>query len=138
MRILHAVFLLAVLLLAIQAEHLAGTGTGYSTTLLGALVFVAGFDALLALYFRRKRLFPSLEKLRRDSNDAGALKEWRIMTLLSLCLTFSIALYGFVLRILGAGRPVSWPFFLLALVLMVVWRPQLELGADVSGAPANQ
>jgi hypothetical protein len=138
MRILHAVFFLSVVLLAQGAEQMAGTATGYSTIFLGMMIYLAIFDGLIAYYFRRKRLHPALDKLRRDPNDAGALKEWRIMTLLSLSLTFSIALYGFVLRFFGAGRPVSWPFFLLALLLMVVWRPQLELGADVSGTPANQ
>lgn len=138
MRITHAVFLLSLLLFAYQAEQLEGAGTGNSTILPGALVLAAVFDGLIALYFRRKRLSPALEKLRRDSNDTGALTEWRFSTLLSLVLAESIALYGFVLRFMGASRRVSWPFFVCALILMVVWRPQLELSAGLSGTEPNQ
>jgi hypothetical protein len=134
----HAVFLLSLLLFAYQAEQLEGAGTGNSTILPGALVLAAVFDGLIALYFRRKRLSPALEKLRRDSNDTGALTEWRFSTLLSLVLAESIALYGFVLRFMGASRRVSWPFFVCALILMVVWRPQLELSAGLSGTEPNQ
>lgn len=138
MRIIHGVLLLFLFLVAYQAEQLAGTGTGYSKTFPGTLALVAVFDGLIALYFRRKRLSPALEKLRRDSNDTGALKEWRFSTLLSLVLAESIALYGFVLQFMGASRRVSWPFFISALILMMVWRPQFELSANVSSTQPNQ
>jgi len=130
MRILHAVFLLSVLLIFQQAEQLAGARTRYSMVFLAAIVFVAGIDGLLALYFRRKKLLPASEKLRRFANDTNALKEWRLSTLLILTLTESIALYGLVLRVMGASRRVSWPFFVTALILIVAWRPQLDFGSQ--------
>jgi len=51
-----------------------------------------------------------------------------------LVLAVSVALYGLVLRVLGASRLVAWPFFLLALSLMLAWRPQLDLSGDVPEA----
>jgi hypothetical protein len=69
---------------------------------------------------------------------SGFKRHWRFSTLLSLVLAESIALYGFVLRFMGASRRVSWPFFVCALILMVVWRPQLELSAGLSGTEPNQ
>jgi hypothetical protein len=138
MRFIHAVFSLTVFWIGYQAERMAGTGTGYSSVFLGAIISGAVFDALLAFYFRRKRLLPALEKLRRYANDTGALKEWRFSTILSLTLTESIALYGLVMRVLGASRRVSWPFFGVALILMLIWRPQLDLGSEASNAGAAQ
>ena len=134
MRIVYVVFLVAVLLQIYNSEWLAGNGAGYSMTFLAGIIIVAGFDVLIAYYFRRKKLFPALEKLRRDPNDIGALKQWWGATILVLVLAVSVALYGLVLRVLGASRRVAWPFFLLALILMLAWRPQLDLSGDVPEA----
>jgi hypothetical protein len=131
MRIFHAVFLAATLLQIHNAERLAGNGTGFSTTFLIGIVFVASFDVLVAYHFRRKTIFPASEKLRRDPNDMEALKQWRKATIVVLVLAMSIGLYGLILRVLGASRRVAWPFFLLALILMLAWRPQLDLSGDV-------
>jgi hypothetical protein len=134
----YAVYLGCVFLIAHQAEQLAGTGTGYSTTFLGVMVFFGVFDGLIAYSIRRKKLFPALDRLRRDPIDAGALKEWRFSTNLSLVLTMSIALYGLVLRILGGSRLISWPFFVAALLLMLMWRPQLDLAREPSNTKSAQ
>jgi uncharacterized membrane protein len=135
MQFLHAVFLFAVFLIAFQSEQLARnrTETGISSVFLGALVFLSVADALLAYYFRRKKLFPALEQLRRDPNDETALKDWRSANILNFVFTFSITLDGLVTRVLGGSRNVSWAFFLAALVLLAIWRPQLNAGAQVSG-----
>jgi hypothetical protein len=138
MRITQRLFLFTVFLIAYQAEQMAGIGTGYSSVFLGVIASVAVFDAFLAFYFRRKRLFPALEKLHLYANDTGALKEWRFSIILSLALTESIALYGFVLRILGASRRVSWPFFLASWILMLVWRPRLDLRGAASNTEVSQ
>jgi hypothetical protein len=137
-RILHSVFLLTVLLLAYAAEQMARTITGYSETYLGLIICLAILNGLQADYFRRKRLFPALEKLRRDPNDSSALQQWRRSITVNLALTEEIALYGFMLRFMGASRRVSWPFFVSALILMMLWRPQLELSANVSSTEPNQ
>jgi hypothetical protein len=134
MRIVHTVFVVAVLVQIYTSEWLAGNGTGYSMTFLAGIIIVAGFDVLMAYYFRRKKLFPALEKLRRDPNDIQALKQWWGATILVLVLTMSVALYGLALRVLGASRRVAWPFFLLALILMFLWRPQLDLSGSVPEA----
>ena len=131
-RIIHAIFLLAVLLEFYNSEMLAGNGSGVSATFLAGIVLVASFDLLLAYFFRLRRLSPALEKLRSDPNDANALKQWRGAHILILVLTMSVALYGLVLRAMGAGRRVAWPFFVLALIMMLLWRPQLDLSADGS------
>jgi ABC-type transport system involved in cytochrome bd biosynthesis fused ATPase/permease subunit len=143
MKVIHVVFVVAVFLYALTAEQIMGRANAASrnaltATLLDGMTFVAGLDGLLAYYFRRSKLEPALDKLRRNQNDPDALKQWRFATILSLVLALSIGLVGFALRFLGAGRRVSWSFFLVALFLMLLWRPKLELASDTPGAPAGQ
>jgi hypothetical protein len=138
MQILHAVFLLAVFLLVYAAEQLRRTTTGYSKVFLGLMISLAILNWLQAYYFRRKRRIPVLGKLHLDPSDTRALKQWRGAIAVILSLAESIAFYGCILRLFGGSRLVSWPFFGLALILMLVWRPQLQLGAVTSGVQANQ
>ena len=111
---------------------------GYSKVFLGLMITLTILNWLQAYYFRRKRLSPALEKLHRDPSDSRALEQWRGSITVILCLLESIALYGCILRIFGWSRPVSWPFFGLALITMLAWRPQLEVGAGASGAHSDQ
>jgi hypothetical protein len=58
--------------------------------------------------------------------------------LVSLVFAMTICLYGLVLRFLGAARLVSWSFYLAALILMLVWRPQLDLRGEASYSGITQ
>jgi hypothetical protein len=139
MRIVHAVFVAALAMYAYVAELAAGkNGSGVSDAMLYGIVFAASLDGLIAFYFRRTKLLPALETLRRDPNRSDALKNWRFSTLVSMVLVLSIGLYGFVLRFLGASQRVSWSFYVAALILLLLWRPKLELGADEASMPRNQ
>ena len=143
MRLIHSIFVVALFLYALTAEQIIGKANVAarnvpSATLLAGMAFLAGLDGLVAYYFRRSKLEPALDKLRLDQNDSGALRQWRLATIVSMVLALSIGLYGFALRFLGADRRVAWAFFAAALVLMLLWRPKLELGAHTPGAPADQ
>ena len=143
MRVIHVTLVVAVFLYALTAEQIirranAATRNTPSATLLGGITFVAGLDGLVAYYFRRTKLEAALDKLRRNRNDQDALKQWRFATLLSLVLALSVGLYGFALRFLGASRRVSWSFSLAALILMLLWRPKIELASGIPGDPSNQ
>jgi hypothetical protein len=138
MRRLHTLFLPIVFLEAYCAEQIARATTVHSKTFLGVMIFLAFYTGLQGFYFRRKRLLPALEKLHRDPNDARALNQWRGSIVINLCLASAIAVYGIVLRFMGAGRRVSWPFFVSALILMLVWRPQLDLRGEASNTGIAQ
>jgi hypothetical protein len=139
LRIYHAILVLSLFLCAFTTERLVGrTSTGYSAILLVGILIVAGFDVRLGFYFRRTRLLPAIEKLRRDPNDSDALKQWRSAKLVSLVLALTIGLYGLAIRFFGAIRQVSWPFYLVALILMLAWRPQLDLRGEASNTEIVQ
>lgn len=139
MRIIHFSFLVAVAVYAYVGELYAGRNKpAVPPGLLYALVFLACLDALLAYYFRRTKLDAATEKLRRDSTDLGALMQWRQNIIVTLVLVLSIDIYGFALRFLGAPRAVAGGFYFVSLILMLAWRPKLELPAGAVGGVRNQ
>lgn len=139
MRVIHFVFLVALVLYAYTAEFIVGkTDSEVSAAIIYGMTLVAAFDVLIAYYFRRTKLAPALERLRLDPNDSEALKQWRYSTLVSLVLTLSVGLYGFTLRFLRAPQKVAWSFYLVALILLLIWRPTLALPAEAPGMPRDQ
>ena len=139
MRVIHVVFLVAlVLYLYVTERFVSGNGSQVSPQFLYAMTAMAGFDLMIAVYFRRAKLRPALEKLQRDVNDAEALKQWRSATIICMVLTLSVALYGLALRFIGASRQTSWAFYFAAFVVLILWRPKLELPAEIPGPPENQ
>jgi hypothetical protein len=74
------------------------------------------------------------EELRRDPQNEKGPSRWRLATVLSMVLAMSIGVYGFMLRMMGYGRTVEWPFFLVSVALLLLWRPHLDEGAS---SPAN-
>jgi len=138
MRIVHAVFMFVVLLIALEAELFSGIGQNYWPAFPIAIAVLGILDVNVAYFIRRVKLYPALEKLRKDPNDSDGLKQWRSSTMVSLVLALTIGLYGLVLRFFGAARLVSWPFYLGALILMLMWRPQLDLGGEGSNTGIAQ
>ncbi|HSA92892.1 MAG TPA: hypothetical protein VLE48_07765 [Terriglobales bacterium] len=82
---------------------------------------VVVFGALVVV--RKRMLAPAMDLLRRNPDDTAALGRWRAANLISLALCESLALYGFVLRFLGASTFEAAPFFAVAFVLMLAFRP---------------
>ncbi|MBZ5659151.1 MAG: hypothetical protein LAO08_01985 [Acidobacteriia bacterium] len=128
---IHVIFVVVIFMQGYVSEVPARTGTGVTESFIFTIAVVAWIELMIAHYHRIKRTIPAMEKLRRDSNDADALKQWRAGIILAMVLTLSVALYGVVLRSLGAGRRIAWPFFLAALIFLVIWRPQLDLGGEI-------
>lgn len=139
MRMIHAVLISALGLYAYLGERMAGKNTGgFSAPILYCFILVNCLDLLLAYYFRRTKLFPALEELRRDPKSLGALKSWRFSTILTMVLLLSIGLYGFALRFMGAPQRIVWPFYLVALSFFLIWRPNLEITAELAEPRPNQ
>jgi hypothetical protein len=139
MRIMDFFFIATIVLYAYAGELFAGkNGSVVTAAMLFGMISCAGFDALIAYYFRSSKLFPALEKLRQNPNDSGALKAWHFSTLVSMVLAESIGLFGFALRFLGASLKVSWSFYAVALALLLFWRPKLELPVGAAGGIGNQ
>lgn len=128
MRIIHGVMFAAIVSYVFIAERLPATASNLTPSIAESFAILAFIMVVIAVGFRRKMLSPAIESLGRDPGDEAALGRWRMANLLSMVLTMSVALYGFALRALGGSRRVVWPFFIISLILMLMWRPRLDAG----------
>jgi hypothetical protein len=129
-RIMHIVMLAAIVGYIFLAERMPRPTSDAPAVLVETFSILATLMVVIALGFRRKLLPSAIEELRRDAGDATALGRWRMANILSMALTMSVALYGFVLRTMGGNRRVVWPFFIASVTLMLLWRPRLDEGTS--------
>jgi F0F1-type ATP synthase membrane subunit c/vacuolar-type H+-ATPase subunit K len=138
MRIIHVILLAAIVGYAYMAEIML------RPTEVAPAIFVEGFsimavaEVVITFAVRRKLLRSALEGLQRDAGDAKALGQWRKANLFSMVMAVSVSLYGLALRFIGSSRQVAAPFFVAAVILMLLWRPYLDegiSGTNISPAP---
>ena len=94
---------------------------------------------LIAFAFRRRLLPSAVEALQRG--DANGVRRWRTANILSMVLAETIGMFGLVLRIMGGSRRVAWPFFIGAIILLLVWTPRLDVeivGLNTSPPPVTK
>src|SRR5579864_3723804 len=128
LRTVQAALLASIFLYAFVAEKMMQRPTNApSSSLVTSITILAIAMIFTALVVRSRMVTPAQEKLRDQTDDVEALKRWRIGSLVSLVLVESVALYGFVLRFMGGTRTQSWPFYLAAILIMLVWTPRLDL-----------
>jgi len=66
--------------------------------------------------------FPSAGEL--TAEQRLLLSGWQVGQITSLVFVETVAVFGFVLRIAGGSRWEAGPFYAVAALLMVVWRPR--------------
>ncbi len=81
---------------------------------------------MIASFLRSRYLTSSLETLRTNPSDPQALQKWRSAYVLPFTLAESVALFGLVLKFMGASWRVAGPFFAAAILLLLLWAPRLD------------
>jgi F0F1-type ATP synthase membrane subunit c/vacuolar-type H+-ATPase subunit K len=134
LRIVHAALIVSVVLYAFVAEKVfQRSASSPERSFVTSITILAVAMICIALVIRSRMVNPAKQKLELDASDSGALNRWRMGTLISLVLIESVALYGLVLRVMGSTRSQTWPFYLTAILIMVIWTPSLDL--DSPGSP---
>jgi len=126
-RTIHGSMLAAVLLLALTAERLSGTSESAERIFVVVIGVLSILEVSLALFFRKTFVIASTERLRIQPSDTDALTRWKIGSILVSGFSLTVAMFGFVLRVLGAPLSQSLPFYVLAAVLLLLWWPRLDL-----------
>jgi hypothetical protein len=126
-RILHAVSLLTMFLYIIVLRLIKTPDQTVPPGIVLAFAFAAFSNVGIALFIRSRKVQPSEEKLRTQPNDPGALNQWRVGMIISFVLAETIALLGFVLKFLGVEWKIAGAFFALAIFLMLLWMPRLDV-----------
>jgi hypothetical protein len=133
LRTVQAAFVASILLYAFMAEKVMQRPTSApAPPLVISITILAIAMIFTAQVLRSRMVAPAKQKLRVQTDDVDALKRWRMGSLLSLVLVESVALYGFALRVLGATRSQTWPFYLASIVIMLIWTPSLDLHSSGS------
>ena len=127
MRILHAVLPISILFYAAFGEKLGPAEPKDLKILPPLFAAPAVVNVLIALFFRARMVQPAEEALRLRADDALALGRWRAGNIVVLVMCESVALFGFVLRMLGGTLLISAPFYVVAILLMLLWTPRLEI-----------
>lgn len=125
MRIFQFIFLATILGYAYVAERSSHPTSAVQPVMVGSFSILAVFTALVALTLRRRLLPSAVEALQRG--DANGVGRWRSANILSMVLAEGIGMFGLVLHILGGSRRVAWPFFIGAIILLLVWTPRLDV-----------
>ncbi|MGH9705022.1 MAG: hypothetical protein ACRD4K_16730 [Candidatus Acidiferrales bacterium] len=128
MRIMHRVMLAAIFGCAYVAEAIITPTMESKPIMVKAFLVLAFADIAIAFIVRGRILLKAIEGLRRNPNDPNALAEWRKGNVFGMVMAVSVGLYGFALRFMGSNRAVPVPFYVAAVMLMILWRPRLEVG----------
>jgi hypothetical protein len=88
------------------------------------MVVVSLATACIVLFIRAQRILPAMETLRARPDDAASAARWRIASVFGYALTESVMLYGFALRVMGASLALAVPFYIGAVLLMVLLWPR--------------
>ncbi len=129
MRILHGVLLVSMVLYAALGEKLGPAERRELKIIPLALAVQALLCLGIALFFQARMVRAAAEALCLRPEETQPLQRWRTGNIISFLLCEAAALFGLVLRMLGGTFLGSAPFYAVAILLMLLWVPRL----DVSG-----
>jgi hypothetical protein len=126
-RILHVCFLIAAFLYVFVLIQIRPPERPLSAVVIWANAFVCIVIIGMALFFRSRMVSESAAKLYTNPQDIEALQTWRSGQIVSFAFAEAVVLFGFVLKFLGAHWNVAGVFFVVGILLLVAWRPKLDL-----------
>ena len=131
LRTVQAALLVSIVLYAFVAEKIIQRSAGSpGRYVVNGITMLAIAIIGIALAVRSRMVTPAKRKLELDAAHSRALNRWRVGTLISLVLVESVALCGFVLRVMGASLSQAMPLYLVAIAVMLIWTPRLNLASS--------
>ena len=125
LNMIRAALIFAVAVYMYIGEKLAvGKPGPINTMLFQIMAVVAVINVVLIFIIRRSMVAPPLDTLRDNQSDATALNRWRTGYLITYVLCEAVALYGFILRIMGFSFRTVVPFYLASVILMIYFGPR--------------
>jgi hypothetical protein len=128
LNMIRAAFIFAIAIYMFVGERVAVGNTGPANAMLfQILAVVAVVNVVVIVVVRKSMVTTSLAALRTNATDTNALNRWRGGYVLTYALCEAIALYGFVLRIMGFSYGMVIPFYLASFILMIYFSPRSPL-----------
>lgn len=134
LNMIRAALLVSVALYMFVGEQVASGKVGPANAMLfQVMAIVAVANVVSILVVRRSMVAPSLAALGSNSSDLPALNRWRTGYVVTYALCEAVALYGFILRIMGFTFRIVVPFYLASVILMIYFGPR---GVDAQSSTA--
>ncbi len=123
-RALHAAMLLACLLYVPVGEMVGPKEPKDVQMLLMILGFLGVAELGVAMLLRPHMVGAAEEILGRSPDDPAALQQWQTGHILLYAMCESVAIFGLVLRLLGATLTQTLPFAGACVLMMLAWAPR--------------
>ena len=137
LNMIRAALIFAIAVYMFIGERVAvGRASPINAMLFQILAVVAVVNVVGILIVRRSMVIPSLAALQTNSADTAASTRWRGGYIVTYALCEAIALYGFVLRVLGFSYRMVVPFYLASFILMIYFGPRVPAGEGPSPTAA--
>jgi hypothetical protein len=137
LNMIRAALIFAIAVYMVIGERVAvGRASPINAMLFQILAVMAVVNVVGILIVRRSMVMPSLAALQTNSADTAALMRWRGGYIVTYALCEAIALYGFVLRVLGFSYRMVVPFYLASFILMIYFGPHVPAGERPSPTAA--
>jgi len=93
------------------------------------LAFVSILGIAAGVVIRMKLLAPAAESLRTNDSDPVTWQRWFNGNVFSFAGAEMVSLCGIMARFLGFPWSIAGVFFAIGLVVLLLWRPKLDLPA---------
>jgi hypothetical protein len=123
-RIIYAAMFVYVFVVIGLVEIKLRPATKDVTAIFPAILSVAAICMIAALVIRSRIVGPALDQLRQDTTGSASARKWFAGSLVTFCLADAVALFGFALRMIGAGRARCSLFYIVAIAGLVIFIPQ--------------
>jgi hypothetical protein len=137
LNMIRAALIFAIAVYMFIGERVAvGRAGPINAMLFQILAVVAVVNVVVIMIVRRSMVMPAMAALLNNSADQIALNRWRGGYVATYALCEAIALYGFVLRVLGFSYRMVVPFYLASFILMIFFSPRVpQSDQAIAAAP---
>jgi hypothetical protein len=136
LNMVRAALLMAIVFYMFIGEKIAVGRSPASTVVFKTLAAISVVTLVTLLVLRRLMVVPALATLRTNPSDVQALGRWRTGYFVTYSLCEALALYGFVLRVLGFPFSQVILFYVASLALLLYYRPQLPQPDPLASNPS--
>jgi len=133
LRIIWAALLTAIVLYICVGELIGRRNYPANITLFKAIA-VLTIIVVCAIFAVRQFMAKQLTVLQAEPESAGVMAWWRGACIIGFALCDMVALYGFVLRIMGFTLTQVSPFYLGGIALMLLFVPRRPDSLDVTAS----
>jgi hypothetical protein len=138
LNIIRAALIFAIAIYMFTGEQFAlGEPRPINAILFQVMAVVAVVNIVLIFIVRRSMVASSLAVVGTNPGDKVALNRWRTGYVITYALCEAVALYGFVLRIMGFSFRTVVPFYLASFILMIYFGPRIVEAQSSSAVVAH-